>query len=370
MMTKEASQRMEQSDRSVRIGVVGFGTGGLNFHSPFIEAADGVELAGVVTRSAERRRVLANRFPGVPAYDSLADLAHGEQTSAGLDAVTITTPPDTREALVLEALDHGLHVIADKPFAPTADAAIALDQAAEAAGLILGVYHNRRWDSDVRTLKAVLDSGELGRVTRFHSRFDADDPATLEGGPHGGLLRDLGSHIVDQALWLFGPVEQVFARVEEAPTPDGPTDVAFVIVLVHRDGTMSEVSASKLNRLQERELRLYGELGSYLSRSTDVQAEAIFAGRRPVDDPRGWGHEPESAWGTLRTAEGARRIPAEQGSYVQYYELFAQAIRIGGPPPVSAAEAVETLAVLDAARHSAASGSVVAPESRFASAAN
>jgi predicted dehydrogenase len=343
----------------VRIGVVGFGTGGLNFHAPFIEAAEGVELAGVVTRSDERRRVLADRFPGVPAYDSLAALARGERAGAGLDAVTITTPPETREALVLEALGLGLHVVADKPFAPTAAAAARLDRSAQSAGLVLGVYHNRRWDSDIRTLRTVLDSGALGRVTRFHSRFDADDAGTLEGGPHGGLLRDLGSHLVDQAMWLFGPVEQVFARLEEVPTSAGATDASFVVVLVHSDGTTSEVSASKLNHLQERELRVYGTKGSYVSRSTDVQAANIFAGLRPVDDPASWGHEPESAWGTLRTADGARRVPAEQGSYVRYYELFAEAVRTGGPPPVTPAEVVDVLAVLDAARLGAATGDVV-----------
>src|ERR1700712_5484362 len=155
-MNSSAGQaEVATSGEPVRIGVVGFGSGGLNFHAPFIEAAQHVELAGVVTRSAERRRALAERFPGVPAYDSLADLAQGERAGAGLDAVTITTPPATREALVLEALGLGLHVVADKPFAPSADAADALDQAAQAAGLVLGVYHNRRWDPDIRTLKAV-----------------------------------------------------------------------------------------------------------------------------------------------------------------------------------------------------------------------
>ena len=359
-MSEPDAQTVESS-RPLRIGVVGFGAGGLHFHSPFIEAADGVELAGVVTRSAERRRALADRFPGVPAYDSLADLARGERAGAGLDAVTITTPPQTREALVLEALDLGLDVIADKPFAPSAAAAAALDQAAQEAGRVLGVYHNRRWDPDIRTLKAVLDSGVLGHVARFASRFDLDDPGTLEGGPHGGLLRDLGSHVVDQALWLFGPVAQVFARLEEVSTPVGPTDASFVLVLAHTDGTTTELSASKLNRLPERELRVYGEHGSYVSRTTDVQAQDVFAGRRPVDDPSSWGYEPESAWGTLRTADGARVVPSEQGSWVRYYELFAEAVRTGGPPPVRAAEAAQVLAVLDAARLSATTGQVVEP---------
>ena len=350
-----------ETSAPLRIGVIGFGTGGLHFHAPFIEAADGIELAGVVTRNPERRQILADRFPGVAAYDSLADLVKGERAVGGLDAVTITTPPQTRHDLVVEALDLGLHVVADKPFAPTAEAAAALDQAAGDAGRILGVYHNRRWDSDICTLRAVLASEALGRIDRFHSRFDADDPGTLEGGSHGGLLRDLGSHLVDQALWLFGPVEHVFARLHEAPTAAGPTEASFLVVLSHRDGTTSELSATKLNHLAERELRVYGEKGSYLSRGTDVQAQAIFAGHRPVDDRDGWGREPETAWGTLNTAAGSQRVPAEAGNYARYYELFAEAVRTGGPPPVSARQAVEVLAVLDAARQSAADGQSATP---------
>ena len=350
-----------KTNAPLRIGVVGFGTGGLNFHAPFIEAADGVELAGVVTRNPERRRILADRFPGVAAYDSLADLVIGERAAGGIDAVTITTPPQTRHDLVVEALDLGLHVVADKPFAATAQAAAALDRAADDAGRVLGVYHNRRWDSDICTLRGVLASEALGRIDRFHSRFDADDADTLEGGPHGGLLRDLGSHLVDQALWLFGPVEHVFARLHAAPTAAGPTDASFLVVLSHHGGTTSELSATKLNHLAERELRLYGENGSYLARGTDVQAQAIFAGHRPVDDPDAWGREPESAWGTLHTAAGSRRVPSEAGNYARYYELFAEAVRTGGSPPVTARQGVEVLAVLDAARQSAANGQSTTP---------
>jgi predicted dehydrogenase len=351
---------MSEQAEGLRIGLVGFGTGGLSFHAPFIAAAEGVELVGVVTRSANRRKVLAERFPGVPAYDSLADLARGAREDGGIDAVTITTPPQTRRELVLEALRLGLHVVADKPFAPNAETGTELDDAAGSAGLVLGVYHNRRWDSDILTVKAVLDGGELGTITRFHSRFDQDQPGLLEGGPAGGLLRDLGSHVVDQACWLFGPVDRVFARLEETQTADGPTDAAFVLLLVHRNGTTSDLSGSKLNHLDERELRLYGHDGSYLARGTDVQAHAIFAGQRPVDAPSTWGHEPESAWGTLRTAAGARKIPAEQGNYARYYELFADAVRRGSEPPVTAQDAVDVLAVLDAARTSAHSGQAVA----------
>ncbi len=343
----------------VRIGLVGFGFGGEVFHGPFIEAARGVELAGVVSRSPKTRAALERRFPGVPAYPSLAALAAAERAGAGLDAVTITTPPDTRRNLVLEALSLGLHVVADKPFAPDAAGARELDTAARQAGLVLSVYHNRRWDSDIVTLRALLYSRRLGTVTRFHSRMDQGDGSTMEGGPSGGLLRDLGSHVIDQALWLFGPAERVYATLEWTDTPQGRTDSSFVISLTHRSGVVSHLSASKLNYLQERELRVYGSLGSYLARSVDVQARDAISGLRPVDNRERWGYEPEAAWGSLNTAAGSVGVPADQGDYTDYYERFAAAVRSGGPAPVSAAEAVRVLEVLDAARHSAERGATV-----------
>jgi predicted dehydrogenase len=344
------------NDEPVRIGVVGFGTGGLHFHAPFIEAASGVELAGVVTRNSDRRRILAERFPGVPAYDSLADLVAGERAGSGIDAVTLTTPPETRRDLVLEALRLGVHVVADKPFAASAEAGAELDAAGQRSGLVLGVFHNRRWDSDIQTLKAVMDSGELGTIRRFHSRFDLDQPGTLEAGPSGGLLRDLGSHLVDQALWLFGPASRVYARLDWVDTDQGRTDSGFVLTISHASGVDSHLSASKLNRFAERDLRLYGAGGSYVARGTDVQAQAVFAGVRPVDSPQTWGYEPESAWGVLATAEHRAPVPAQQGNYSAYYAAFAAAVRNGGPPPVSAAEAVAVLQVLDAARASDQAG--------------
>src|SRR2546423_6443493 len=135
----------------MRLGLVGYGVGGRFFHAPFVVAADGVELVGVVTRSPQRRTELAADHPGVPVFDSQAALI-----AAGVDAVTITTPPETRRELVLEAVAAGVHVIADKPFAPTADDGRALVAAAAKASVVLNVFHNRRWDADIRTLAAVL----------------------------------------------------------------------------------------------------------------------------------------------------------------------------------------------------------------------
>ena len=336
----------------MKIGLVGYGTGGQHFHAPFIAAAEGVELSGIVARAPETVVKVRADFPDVAIHPSLSAMI----AAGGIDAVTITTPPQTRRALVLEAIAAGLHVIADKPFAPDAQGARDLDLAAKSKGVILGVYQNRRLDSDMQTLRKLIDDGSLGRIWRIHSRMDFDDPATLEPGPTGGLLRDLGSHLVDQMLWLLGPVRTVDAQLDQIDMAEGPTNASFTITLRHDSGVHSHVSASKVNHLDIRELRAYGEKGSYVAHSSDVQAQAIFAGKRPVQDPAGWGYEPEANWGVLRTAAGEARVPAEQGRYHDYYAAFARAVRDGGRPPVTAEDGTRVLEVLDAAQLSAAEG--------------
>jgi predicted dehydrogenase len=355
---------------ALRLGVVGYGVGGRCFHTPFVEAAEGIELAGVVTRSSVRRAEVERDWPGTPVFDSLGDLL-----ASGVDAVTITTPPETRRELVLEALAAGVHVMADKPFAPTAEVGRELAGAAESAGLLLSVFHNRRWDADLRTLAAVIESGRLGELWRVHSRWDADDPGTLEAGPGGGLLRDLGSHLVDQMVWLLGDVTSVNAHLDWLELPEGRTDAGFCLELEHASGVRSHLESSKANHVEARELRAYGSEGSYRSLGTDVQALAIFAGRRPVEDPVGWGIEQPDRWGVLATAAGEVSVPSEQGRYQDLYTAFAAAVRGEGPQPVPALDGVRTLAVLDAARLSAErrfsveieghpSGSVLAPSTR------
>jgi predicted dehydrogenase len=333
----------------LRIGVVGYGTGGRHFHAPFIAAAKNCALAGVVARAPATINAAKADWPEVPIYPSLAAMI-----AAGVcDAVTITTPPQTRRELVLEAIAAGLHVIADKPFAPNAAGARELDAAARAKGVILGVFQNRRLDSDIQTLAKIIRDDRLGKIWRIHNRMDFDDPATLEAGPTGGLLRDLGSHLVDQMLFLLGPAVTVDAQLDSIELPQGLTDASFTITLRHESGAHSHISASKLNHYACREFRAYGDKGAYVSQSTDVQAQSIFAGKRPVHDLAAWGYEPDSHWGTLHSAEGQTRIPSEQGRYHDYYEAFADAVKTGTPPPVTAEAGIQVLAVLDAARLSA-----------------
>ncbi|AXK47189.1 Gfo/Idh/MocA family oxidoreductase [Brachybacterium saurashtrense] len=340
----------------MRVGLVGYGVGGRQFHAPFLEAATDIEIAGVVARSETTTAAVREDFPQVPIFPSLTTMLE-----AGVDAVTITTPPATRRDLVMEAIAAGVHVVADKPFAPSAAVAREMAEAARAAGVQLSVFHNRRFDADLRTLRGVLDSGALGELWRVHSRFDLDQPELLEAGEHGGLLRDLGTHLVDQMMWLLGPVRAVSARLDHVELAEGRTDAAFALTLQHADGVTSCTSSTKLNHLHERTLRAYGSAGSYTATSTDVQAEAIAAGKRPVQDPENWGYEAPERWGTLHTAEGHEPVPSAQGSYTAFYEQFAAACAGRGAAPSPASEGIAVLEVLDAARRSDENGGAFIP---------
>ena len=338
----------------MRMGLVGYGGGGRYFHAPYMVAAQGIELVGVVTTNPQRRAKVATDFPGLPVHDRLEDLL-----AAGVDAVTITTPPQTRRELVLQALAAGVHVVADKPFAPTAAAARELAAVADKADRRLAVFHNRRWDADLRTVRAVLDAGRLGELWRVESRFELDEARTLDPGPQGGLLRDLGTHLVDQMIWLLGPVARVYAELDFVELPEGRTDAGFAVSLTHASGVRSRVSAGKLNHRVEKSWRVVGSEGSYVASGTDVQTQAVFAGLRPATEGERWGREAPNRWGTLSTAGGDEAVPSERGAYQDYYTAFAAAVRGEGPLPVTAEDGIRLLEVLDAARLSAAEGRVV-----------
>lgn len=343
----------------VRTGLVGYGIGGRAFHRPFLLDAEGVELVGVVARSVDKRDQLAEDLPGVAVHDSL-----GALLAAGVDAVVITTPPSTRRDLALEAIAAGVAVVADKPFAPDPATAREVRDAAAAAGVVIAPFHNRRWDTDLTTLRGVLDDGRVGAPLRFWSRFDLVERHGIATGVGGGVLSDIGSHLVDQAVFLFGPIARVSCTLDLRDAralgrdQDGAIDAGFTLTATHVSGVESVLTSNKAGWLGARRLRVDGVDGTYEASTTDVQAQAAVAGHSPSDDRAGWGIEPVG--GTLTTSSGTVEVPSAQSSYTDYYERFARAVRGLGPVPVPADDAVHVVDVLDAARRSAASGETVA----------
>jgi predicted dehydrogenase len=336
----------------LRIGLVGYGFGGRYFHAPLIAGAGGCALAGVVTRSAARRDEVAAEHPGVPVFGSVEDLV-----AAGVDAVAVSTPAATHTAVTEDVLRRGLPVVCDKPFALDAEAARTTVELAERLGMLLTVYQNRRWDSDLLTVRRLLDAGELGGVLRFESAFERWAPDPLPPAAGSGLLRDFGSHLVDQALHLFGPARRVYAETHEA-APELEDDVR--LILQHEGGMRSHLSGGWRQGAPAPRFRVTGSAGSFVvTTPMDGQEEALIAGRTPATEGEDWGREAEAAWGTLRRGDDVRAVPSERGRWDLFYEAFARAVRGDGPVPVDPWDAVATATVLDAARRSAAEGRTV-----------
>jgi predicted dehydrogenase len=317
-----------------RIGLAGYGFGGRIFHAPLIAAAGGAELAGVVTRSPERRAEVAADHPGVPVFDSLAALAE-----AGAEAVAISTPAETHIPLLLEAVSLGLGVVCDKPFAMSAAQAQEAVDAAEAAGVVLSVYQNRRWDSDFLTVRRLLDEGVLGEVTLFESTFErySRDPVPPSGG---GILRDFGSHLVDQALQLWGPVEHVYGEVS-------PGDDRFFAALRHEGGMTSHLSGDWVQGSPAPRFRVRGSEGAYVVYGMEGQEPALIAGERPGED---WHTEPPERWGRLQRGDESEPVRSERGRWDTFYPAFAAAVRGEGAVPVDPRDAVASLTVIERIR--------------------
>jgi predicted dehydrogenase len=337
----------------MRIGLVGYGKGGRYFHAPLIASLPDATFVGVVTRSLERRLELAKDHPGAAAFDSLADLV-----AAGIDAVAISTPMASRPALIKEAIERGVAVVSDKPFAVDAAQAQELVDAAERKGVMLSVYQNRRWDSDFLTVRKLIDQGRLGEITRFESRVERYSPKSVGKAAGGGMLRDLGSHLVDQALVLFGPVTRVYGELEFS-APDQPFDHQFFVSLTHANGVISHLWGSCLQNCPGPRFRVSGSRGCYSVDGLDCQEDAALAGLTPKSEGERWGVEDQQHWGRFEQGGQQEPVASEQGCWPDFYRQLQEALAGKGANPVNPHDAVASAKVLDAARLSAREGRVV-----------
>ncbi|MEV4555441.1 Gfo/Idh/MocA family oxidoreductase [Kitasatospora sp. NPDC049285] len=337
----------------LRVGLVGFGLAGAAFHAPLIATTPGLRLHSVVTASADRREQLRREHPQARALDSVDQLL---AEAAELDLVVVASPNRTHLPVARAALEAGLPVVVDKPVAATAAEAAALADFAAERGLLLTVFQNRRWDADFRTVRALLAEDALGEVHRFESRFERWRPEVGDGwresadpADAGGILYDLGSHLVDQALTLFGPVREVYAEVD-ARRPGAAVDDDAFLALTHASGTRSHLWMSALAGQLGPRLRVLGSRSAYTVHGLDPQEAALRSGGRPGP---GWGEVPESARGLLGADDAAAPHPSLPGDYPAFYAAVARALHDGGPAPVDPYDAVAALTVLEAARRSA-----------------
>lgn len=341
------------SQRPLRVGLLGYGMAGRVFHGPLIAACPDLALAAVVTADPGRQAEARSAHPGARVLPTAEALL---ARPGDLDLVVVATPNRSHVPLARAALDAGLPVVVDKPLAATSLAARDLIHEAERRRRLLTVFQNRRWDGDFLTVRRLVTEGALGPVRRLESRFEKLGP--LRGGwrergepaEAGGLLYDLGAHLVDQALQLLGPAEDVYAELDRRRPGAAADDDSFVAV-THASGARSHLWMSKVAGQRGPRFRVLGERAAYVKYGLDGQEAALGAGGVPGSP--GWGEEPEAAFGRLGADDEVRPVPTAPGDYLAFYRAVAAALRSGGPPPVDPRDAVAVLEVIEAAQRSA-----------------
>lgn len=331
-----------------RVALIGYGLAGAVFHAPLIAVAPGLELAAVVTSDSERQTRARREHPGAEILPSAGDVwAMPER----FDLVVVAAANRAHVELARQAIGAGLPVVVDKPLAPTADEARQLVAEASQAGVPLTVFQNRRWDGDLLTVRRLLSGGELGAVHRFESRFERWRPEPRTGwreradpAEGGGVLLDLGSHLVDQALLLFGRADGVHAELDVRRDAARVEDDAFVAI-THASGVRSHLWMSAVAAHRGPRMRVLGARAAYVTEGLDGQEDDLRAGVSPAD-PR-WGAEPP---GLLFAGGEGRPMPSERGAYPRFYAQVSAALRGDGELPVDPSDAVAALEVLDEAR--------------------
>ena len=346
------------SEGTIGVGLIGFGAAGSILHASLIDAEELLHLRAVATRRRERVHAM---FPGMRVATAPAELLEAPD----IDLVVVSVPNAAHHELVRAALSAGKHVVVDKPFVPTTAEADELIGLANSSGRLISVFHNRRWDNDFLTVERCVRTGLLGEVSTYIARYDRFRPE-LQGTwveedlPGSGLLLDLGSHLIDQALHLFGPPEAVMGDVR-AQRPGAVVDDYFHVVLGY-DRLRVILHAGSLVRAPGPRFEVHGDKGSFVKHGTDPQEPALRSGKRPGDPD--WGLEPPHHHGTLTTDLSGLAVTGTlatvPGAYESFYREMAHAILGDGAVPVAPEEARTTIWMIECARRSSREGRVIA----------
>jgi predicted dehydrogenase len=336
-----ALRRPESSCRRpdpVGVALVGHGYAGRTFHAPLIAACAGLALGTVVTGRPKEA-------PGLHAVATLDEAL----ADPAVELVVLATPNALHAPQARAALLAGKAVVIDKPFTLTAAEARDLIRLADERGLVLSVFHNRRWDADFLALQAEIAAGRLGRIVSFESRFDRYRPEVRDrwrerDAPGGGLWYDLGPHLIDQALVLFGRPLGVTCDLAVL-RPEGRA-VDYAHAVLRYDGLRVVLHADMVSPAHDIRFVVQGERAAWLKSGLDVQEDQLKAGL-PVGGP-GWGVDPAPAILVDGAPGEQAAAPGPPGDYRAFYDGVARALRSGGPPPVTGAEAVAVMEVLEA----------------------
>ena len=344
------------TSQPIRTAVAGFGLSGSVFHAPFIASNPAYWLAVISTSDESRQAKAKDRYPQANIVSTPEDiLALADQ----LDLIVLGTPPATHFPLAKAALEAGLDVVVDKPFTVRSAEGEELIGLAAQLGRVLTVYQNRRWDGDSLTVRKLLDAGTLGTVTRFEVGMERWAPeiakawkasATAEDG--GGVLFDLGTHVLDLCLQFFGPATVTYAEIQ-ARRPQESVDDDVFLALRHQSGVVSHVTINLTSHLHGPRFRILGTEGGFVKFGTDPQEPYVLGGGLPTDER--YGVEPAENHGTLELNGQRIEVPTERGAYPEFYRILADKLDDGGtasalPLPVDPAGSVAVLNLIEQAR--------------------
>ena len=339
----------------LRVGLVGYGYAGKTFHAPLIAGVPGLHLAAVASRDAARVQA------DWPDTEVLAD-PRALLRRADLDLIVIASPNDTHFPLARAALAAGRHVVVDKPFTLTLAEARELAALAHARRRLLSVFHNRRWDGDFLTLRETMAGGTLGRIVHLESAFDRYRPAVRarwreSAAPGGGLWFDLGPHLLDQALLLFGWPHTM--ALDQATLREGGQSDDWFQARLGYPGCRIVLRASMLAASPSPRFVVHGTAGSWTKLGLDPQEDALKAGARPTwPPPPGWGQDRNVSLITRPCGDALRtdHWPLRAGCQGDFYAAVRDALRGDGPNPVPPQQAVAVMALLELGRRSAHEG--------------
>lgn len=337
-------------DKIIRIGLIGYGTSGRFFHAPIIDSVSGFELYKVCVSNEEKIRTLKANFKNIIVVSEADDIIFDDE----VELVVIAVPNVAHYSLAKRALENGKHVIIEKPFTIDTSQAEELIELSNQKQKILTVYHNRRWDSDFRTVKKVIESQLLGDIVEYEAHFDRFKTTFKSNswkeiqGPGAGVLYDLGSHLIDQALCLFGKPKELFADLRTQRENTNIID-NFEVILNYDNLKVTLKSGMLVRKLGPR-FTVIGTKGSFIKYGIDVQEESLKNGVIPKNIEN-WGVEPENIWGSIYTTVNgvniSGKLESEKGDYRLFYKNIYRSVLQGEGLEINSLQAKDTIKVIE-----------------------